>query len=210
MTKQKQSTGSKIYSGVSTFGMIMADFKAIIGTVIGIIMIIAGIVFIRRQGVYTQQGTGIVNQNTCLTDGSQPVPSVAKDSNGNYTSQIQYTWNCTVSVKNTEDNSDNPSVKTKNITEITNTIPQSYNPLTKNRPGMPYDINTTVPIWVNPKNPKDFDLQSDDTHVIGWFLVIIGPILIIGSIAWAYFATKYKIIGAYEGVRTGVDMIRGN
>ena len=207
---RKQSTGSKIYSGVSTFGMIMADFKAIIGTVIGIIMIIAGIVFIRRQGVYTQQGTGKVIQNTCLNDPLQPTPSVTKDSNGNYTGQIQYTWNCTVSIQNIDDKDGTPATQTKNISEITNSMPQSYNPSTGNRPGMPYDINTTVPIWINPKNPKDFSLSSDDTHVLGWILVIIGPILIIGSIAWAYFATKYKIIGAYEGVRTGVDLVRGN
>lgn len=193
MTKQKQSTGSKIYSGVSTFGMIMADFKAIIGTVIGIIMIIAGIVFIRRQGVYTQQGTGIVKDTKCIFNG--PV----LDDQGKLINPAQYKFNCTLTVYNSDDKSPNPTTKTQQIT-LTTPDPTSF----------PTKNNESIPIWINPKDPKDFSLSSDDTHVIGWFLVIIGPILIIGSIAWAYFATKYKIIGAYEGVRTGVDMIRGN
>ena len=193
LTKPKQSTGSKIYSGVSTFGMIMADFKAIIGTVIGIIMIIAGIVFIRRQGVYTQQGTGIVKSTKC------DMPTPMTDDQGKLVQPPQYKWNCTVTVANSDDTSANPTTKTQQVTLT------GYDPRIT-----PTQDNSTIPIWINPKDPKDFSLSSDDTHVIGWFLVIIGPILIIGSIAWAYFATKYKIIGAYEGVRTGVDMIRGN
>jgi hypothetical protein len=192
-SRRKQSTGSKIYTGVSTFGMIMADFKAIIGTVIGIIMITAGIVFIRRQGVYTQQGTGTVKSTKCN------IPTPITDDQGKLIQPIQYRWNCTITVYNADDKSANPTTKTMQKT------------LTGNNPTIqPTQDGESIPIWINSKDPKDFSLSSDDTHVIGWFLVIIGPILIIGSIAWAYFATKYKIIGAYEGVRTGVDMIRGN
>jgi len=192
-SRRKQSTGSKIYSGVSTFGMIMADFKAIIGTIIGIIMIIAGIVFIRRQGVYTQQGTGIVKSTRC------DIPTPITDDQGRLIQPTQYRWNCTITVYNADDTGANPTTKTMQKT------------LTGNNPTLPpTQDGTTIPIYINPKDPKDFSLSSDDTHVLGWILVIIGPILIIGTIAWAYFATKYKIIGAYEGVRTGVDMIRGD
>ena len=171
----------------------MADFKAIIGTVIGIIMIIAGITFIRRQGVYTQQGTGVVTDVKC------DIPQPITDDQGRLINPIQYRWNCTLTVVNSDDKSQTPTQKTQQTT------------LTSSNPTIPPNkVGDTIPIWINPKNPSDFSLNSDDTHVIGWILVILGPILIIGSIAWAYFANKYKIVGAYEGVRTGVDMIRGD
>ena len=198
----KQSTGSKVYGGVATFGRAMADFKAIIGTILGIIMIIAGIVLVRRQGVYTKTGTGIVKSNSCFGNPSQPTVEITKDDKGNVTG-TKYRWTCTLSVVNEEDKSSNPTVKTKQISELNDN---------NGRVGdnIPNPIGSTIPIYINPKDPSDFDLASDDTHVIGWILIIMGPILIVGSIAWAYFATKYKIVGAYEGVRTGVDMVRGN
>ena len=192
----KQSTGSKIYGGLSTFGAVMADMKAVVGSILGIVLIIVGIVLVRKKSIYTQMGTGIVLSNSCSDPSIQPSP--VKDSKGFDINPLQYNWTCTLTVKNSDDKSQNPIKKTRQIDTVTSS---SRN--------FPYPVNSTIPIYVNPNNQSDFDFSSDDTHVIGWVLIAIGPIMIIGSIVWAYFANKYKVIGAYEGVRTGVDIIRG-
>ena len=196
----KETIGSKVYTGVSTFGTVMADFKAIIGTIIGIILISVGIYLIRKQGVYTKQGTGIVKNNTCDYN---YIPTPVTDDKGVIITPIQYKWSCNLTVVNSEDKDSPQTEKTEQIDFINN-----------NPRSVPYSTNSQVQpkitIWVNPSNIKDFDLISDDTHILGWILVATGIVIMVGSIVWAYFANKYKIIGAYEGVRTGIDIFKNN
>jgi len=183
----KQSTSSQIYSGTAFFGAIMSDIKAIIGTAIGIIMIIVGIAFEKHKTIYSLLGNGKVYSSN-LT----PTASVDTDSNGKVIGQPYQSWNGSIEIINDKDTTKTPQTFQINSVRTPNYI-------------NPYPVDKSIPIYVNPKDPTDFRLSSDDTSIIGWFFIIIGIIIIISSCVWAYFANKYKIIGAYEGVTTGID-----
>jgi len=182
----KQSTYSKIYSGTASFGAIMSDIKAIIGTVIGIIMIIVGIVLLRHKQKETMKGTAIItNTNPCSV-------SASKDDKGNPV--INWTCNINATLLNDDGTQSNYS----NIINAGNI--QSSTP--------PYEYGQKISVWYDPNNKGNFSLTSDDYSVVGWFLIGFGIVAIIGSWVWAYFANKYKVIGAYEGVSTGVDFVK--
>ena len=188
-----KSTGSKIYSGVSTFGAIMSDIKAIIGTVFGIIMIIIGIFLENHKTVYSVLGSG-----TIVDDGGVICTSqLGYDSNNKPYSYIKCSGSCTVVNKN-------------DPTQHVITIPVDFNTNSIVDGKGQYSKGNSITIYVNPNNPADFQLTSDNTTVIGVVLIILGIIMMISSWVWAYFANKYKIVGAYEGVTTGIDYIRGN
>lgn len=61
-----ESIIEKGYSGLSTFGVIMADIKAIIGIIIGIILLIAGIICIRNKTHRTSTVNGIILNTSCV------------------------------------------------------------------------------------------------------------------------------------------------
>ena len=177
----KESTISKIYSGTASFGAIMSDINAIIGTIIGIIMIIVGIVLENHKAIYSLVGNGIVQKNNLI-------PFV-DSKNGN--SELK--WTGTIDVINNKD-----TTKTSQTFQINDMVSKIK----------PYPENTTIVIYINPKDPTDFRILSDDTSIIGWVLIITGVVIIISAWVWAYFANKYKIIGAFQGVTTGIDYIK--
>ena len=51
--------------------------------------------------------------------------------------------------------------------------------------------------------------MSDNLHGIGWGLLILGIVIIMFSILWAYLANKYKPVAAAEGIFSGVNMLAG-
>ena len=51
--------------------------------------------------------------------------------------------------------------------------------------------------------------MSDNLHGFGLGLLLMGIIIIIFSILWAYLANKYKPVAAAEGVFSGVNMLAG-
>ena len=102
---------------------------------------------------------------------------------------IEYNCNFTVNY------SIGDKIQTKNF--IDNYSNKKYNP------------NDTITLWYDPDNSNNIDIHSDNLHPIGWGLLIIGVIIIVSSILWAYLANKYKFVGALEGVLTGINMIGG-
>jgi len=65
--QKQESTGDQIYSGVSTFGVIITDIKTVFGIIIGIIMVAIGIYLVRKKPVRTSQVAGVVtNSPNCI------------------------------------------------------------------------------------------------------------------------------------------------
>ena len=95
--KLDSGTGDDIYTGVSTFGVIMSDIKAIIGSIIGLIAIIAGIILIVKKSTRTSTVDGIVIDSIC--------DEVINNSNTHYKCgiDIEYTINNKTTTKNFKD-----------------------------------------------------------------------------------------------------------
>jgi hypothetical protein len=168
-------TGDDIYSGIATFGVVMSDIKAIMGSFIGIILIVVGIGMIIKKSFRTLTLIGTVKSSNCTE---------IIDSNN-----IHY--NCDFTVEyNVEGKTQTKS--------FSNTY--SYKK---------YNVNDIITLWYDPDNTSNIDISSDNLHSLGWGILILGVIIIISSIIWAYLANKYKAVAALQGVLTGVNVIGG-
>ena len=165
----------QIYSGVATFGVVMSDIKAVVGSIIGLIMIIAGISFIVKKSFRTNTVDGTVKTSNCS--------EVIENNN--------ITYSCDIGIEFTI----NGKTQTKSFKDS-----KSYKK---------YEVNDTVTLWYDPNNNTNIDIMSDNLHGIGWGLLILGIVIIMFSILWAYLANKYKPVAAAEGIFSGVNMLAG-
>ena len=165
----------QIYTGVATFGVVMSDIKAVIGSIIGLIMIIAGISFLVKKSFRTSTVDGTVKTSNCA--------EVIENNNIRYSCNIgvEFSINGKTQIKSFKDTN-------------------SYKK---------YDVNDTVTLWYDPNNNTNIDIMSDNLHGFGLGLLLMGIIIIIFSILWAYLANKYKPVAAAEGVFSGVNMLAG-
>ena len=62
-----------------------------------------------------------------------------------------------------------------------------------------YTSGETITIY-EPDNPNNASLQTDNKHIIGYFLVSIAIFIIIISWVTVWLSQKYKIFAAAEGV----------
>ena len=187
--KNKESLGSEVYTGVADFGVIIADLKAIGGLIIGLIFVGIGIYLVVQKITRTATVNGLVTNPAC----SYGINS----SNTNSGTTTNSYYDCLFSVKYT--------VGGKDYT-LTGQETKS---------GINYQINyqasspPTIKVFYNPDDPNDASISDDYSHTIGWVLIVIGAVIAISGIIWAWLANKYKIIGAYEGARTGIGMVTG-
>lgn len=67
MIHRRNMDGSddQIYTGVATFGVIMSDIKAVVGSIVGIIMIIIGIFFMFKKSFRTNTLVGTIKTSNC-------------------------------------------------------------------------------------------------------------------------------------------------
>ena len=63
-----------------------------------------------------------------------------------------------------------------------------------------YTSGETITIYYEPDNPNNASLQTDNKHIIGYFLVSIAIFIIIISWVTVWLSQKYKIFAAAEGV----------
>lgn len=73
-----------------------------------------------------------------------------------------------------------------------------------------YKNGSNIKIYFDPKDPKHGTTSSDNYHVVGWFGLIFGIILLGSSWFWLWMTTKYKFVAAAEGVAGVVGMINGS
>jgi len=164
----------KIYSGTATFGRIMADVKAVIGTFIGICAIAAGIYLVKTKYTKTKTTEAIISDVKC-----NQVFTNSKNSG--------VTWNCVFTASYTIDNKQ----YTKKLS-TTNYQQQAD--------------GSQITVYYNPNNIDEISAEDDKSHMIGWFLIGFGALIIISSIVWAWLANKYKVVAAVGGVESGLSI----
>jgi uncharacterized membrane protein len=168
-------TDDNIYTGVSTFGVIMADIKAVIFSIIGIILIVAGILMMIKKSHRTSTISGTVKVTDCT--------EVIDNKNIYYECgiDVEYTINGKTQTKHFIDSNSQKK----------------------------YAVGDTVTLWYDPNDNSNINIMSDDLHGLGLIFLIVGIVVIIFSILWAYLANKYKPVAAVEGVFTGANIITG-
>jgi hypothetical protein len=185
MPKKKESFGSEVYTGVADFGVIIADLKAIGGIIIGLIFIGIGIYLLVQKITRTATVTGIVlnpaNATLCTQNSTTTTTNSGSNTNTYYT--------CNFNVKYTVNDVD-------------------YKSLQRTNGSSQYFGGESIDLWYNPDNPNDASTSYDYSHGVGWVLIVIGVVIALSGIIWAWLANKYKIIGAYEGATTGIRAFR--
>ena len=181
--KPKKGIGEEIYSGTATFGRITSIISAIIGTIISIIMIIIGISLIMHKIKYTEKAIGHITSVNCT--------EISDDNN-------KIMWDCgTIS--------GTYIVKVKGIPK---TYPFNFD---IGKTNIHYTTSSIINVYYNLDNPNKPNKDSDKSdHVIGWVLIVIGLIIIIGGWLWVYLTQKYKVAAAYSGLTSGISLIKGN
>jgi hypothetical protein len=61
-----QTMSEDLYSGVSTFGVIMSDIKAVVGIIVAIILISLGIYFVRSKSHRTSTVDAVLSNTNCV------------------------------------------------------------------------------------------------------------------------------------------------
>ena len=190
---KKESLASEIYTGTAQFGAIMADLKAVFGALIGIILIGIGISFLVYKITRTELANGTVID---IKNGGRIDPSCSYTTTTTRTDSGTTTsgsWYCTIDVAYTTKDG-------KSCTLYGQVISSQQK----------YVQGNGISVWYNPDNScGDASIYADFSHTIGWILVIVGLVIGISGIVWAWLANKYKVVGAFEGASTGIHMLAG-
>ena len=129
-------------------------FQAMGCLIIGIIMLVVGIVLLKRKSVLkgTAGGT-IVNTPTCM----------AHFVSGSNRRSATLNWACT-----------NMSVE-----YIVNGV--EYHKVINTDSVVPYAMGSTMTIYFDPNNPTNASNSSDDGHLIGAIMACVGLVMVLGS-----------------------------
>lgn len=70
MAKSRNKTsggglGDDVYNGAAAYGMFMALIGLIFGSVIAIIFIIVGVIFLKKTNIYTEKTKGVIREISC-------------------------------------------------------------------------------------------------------------------------------------------------
>jgi hypothetical protein len=168
------NTGTKIYESSVDFGKIIADIKAVIGTIFGIILIGIGIAMANSKPNRIISTIGTINNN----------PNCVVVNYNNKTGESSFS--CSIDVSYT--------INGQNLNKTFKTT------------GQPYFKNDMVTLYYDPNNISNIDMYSDDVRGIGYFLIILGLILIISSITWAYLANRFEFAAALTAGTTATSM----
>ncbi len=153
-----------------------ALYGTIIGSVIGIILIVVGIVVEKHKTVYSQLGNGRVTHSYLVG-----IPTFDYDQSGRPILPGYNLWSGSITVLNTNDpNKKELTFDLKGIKTFTAEDP--YSRL------LGKDL---IQIWVNPNNPSDFRLTTDNVNILGWVLLGVGIFLTL--VLWiSYFFRNKK------------------
>ena len=185
MTRRKESTTAAIYSGTASFGRVMAVFGVVIGMIAGLVMIPMGIYFIVHKTKLTSTTTGTVS-------GVQGVNQCSNSRIEN--NHIMY--DCNFNVKY----------------EIGTLVPLSHTDYTINvttTDSQEYKGGDNILVYYDPTNPSNGSITSDNTHIVGIILLILGIIIPTITWIWWYFTRKSKAVAAAGGVMAGLDLLSG-
>lgn len=172
--------GEELYSGSAGFGRIMSIIRAIVGTLIGIGFIIGGVMLIRHQKKRTASVTGQVEN-----EANDPI-TCNYDDHTYDCSNIKASW--VVNGKTYNNKSDPFSWSGT----------QSMSNKTK---------GASLTIYYDPDDPNNASLSDVPEHLLGWVLLVLGIIMIIGGWIWVLVTRRSKGAAAATGVASAVGMI---
>jgi hypothetical protein len=72
-----------------------------------------------------------------------------------------------------------------------------------------YKKGDSITVYYNPSNPSNAAIYSDNTHIAGIIILVIGIIIPVVTLVFWLLAKKYKAVAAAGGVAAGLDILSG-
>ena len=170
MEKEK-SLSDKVYSSTASFGRLWAVIRAVIVTIVGIIMVIVGIYIIKHRSDMISINGSVTEKSSCLT----------KTNNGE-TYRI-----CKTKIEYEIDG----KKYTKEISTGTSEFEKEDN----------------ITIWYSPVEPDKPEYDPAPTW-LGWVIIIISILVVLGSWFWVWLTRKYEIVAVAKGASGIVSMFK--
>lgn len=82
---------------------------------------------------------------------------------------------------------------------INSSLPERDSPIMK---------GDSITVYYNPSSPENGKLLSDNTHILGWALLVGGILIPAGSWLWYWLTRRYQVAAAVGGVSAGLDLLR--
>jgi len=165
-----QSLGNQVYSGTASFGVLVSSFRAVLGTILGILMFIGG-VYLTRYRSRMKYITGKVSESSsCNTK--------YYSTSGSKYNNSREELVCTTPVKY--------EIKGKKYTHNLTTNSNKYKK------------GNNIKIWYNPSKPG-IPQYSPISIWMGIGLIMLSILIILGSWITVWLTRKYKLYGAVVG-----------
>jgi len=154
--------------------------RAIMGVIFGTIIGIACII----GGIVLIRKKVMLNATITGTVSSDPACRKYTDKNSNFMYDcsgiyVKYTLNNTLyTLKNTRINS-----------------------------GINYKNGDKIKVYYQSNKPSNASLLSDNTHIAGWIILVVGLLILAGSWFWFIMAMRYKFVAAAEGVAGAAGLV---
>lgn len=75
------------------------------------------------------------------------------------------------------------------------------------RGGLKYKKGDKIKVYYQSNKPSNASLLSDNTHIAGWIILVVGVLILAGSWFWFIMAMRYKFVAAAEGVAGAADLV---
>lgn len=171
-----EDLGNKIYSGAAEYGKFKASIGAVLGTIIGIGMIIFAIIAFTHKTKFTAKTTGISIDHE---NKPRPVPNCIWKYNGRGNTRVDYSCHFKLKYKV----EDTEYVKIFDTNNSTN-----------------YSGENEIIVYYDPKNPFNSSIYKDNYKLIGYILLGFGLFLILVSWIGLWVTRKYKFAAAASGI----------
>jgi hypothetical protein len=174
-------TSNDIYDGLSGIGHIKAYIGIIIGTIISLILLIIGIIFIYKDDTNNYHYIdGIIKKSDCKNY------EINLQNNNKITN-----YKCNLLVSYTFEN----KTEEKQIFIESSKL---------------YIDNEPVKLRISKKDTKDVKINDSITMKTTGYILIGSAFFVFGlSLLYYYLTYKFKVFSAFSGLGTGISLLRG-
>lgn len=171
----------EVYTGAAEYGKFNAMIGFVIGTIVGLVLVVVGIVLLTKHVEQTLTVKGVVLQDSANKCDSR----YDQETKQNY-------YNCDLLVEYTLLDGQKMQ-KRFNVTNQASTI----------------STGQMINLYYKASDPSSISANNQlNSHVIGAILLVVGVFLIGGSWFWWYTTRKYKFAAAGEGVASVVNLVK--
>lgn len=177
--------GDDLYDGSAAFGRFMSWIGLIIGSIVGIGLIVLGVYLVVTKERHSKSVSATITTADCNTASESSCTKNGSDE----VCETRPVTNCNLTVRYLVDQEQYTSKMA--VRDYTTTHLQ---------PGETYKL------WYNENEPKDVSRDESTRKVVGWILLGFGSVILFIAIVSFYVTQRFKFAAAATGVGSIVSV----